>query len=1297
MKGIEIVDKIITGRVDPQIYAFETTTVPSYLKVGDTFRPVHIRLREWSDHYEGIQKRFEHIAKVSEDTFFRDHAVHRYLEDKGFHRADRTDFGKGVYFSKEFFKDVKDDNLKDAIAHIQECYDKKSNYYSFYNIEDRLPAKNLVYERKEPWKPRDHQKEVIENFMRAWRNGRNNLLMYAVMRFGKTFTALCCAKEMKAHLVVVVSGKTAVKEEWKENVERPLLFEGYIFLSTDDLERDPRAVTENLDEGKNVVLFLTLQDLLGDSVKERHRDLFIHNEKGDIDLLIIDESHFAARSEETGKVLRNLNKNDVKREVKDYDDALEDLKEPIKLFRPKIKLHLSGTPYRILLDGEFKQEDIIASIQYSDIVKVQEEWDKKNLMEDEWENPYYGFPQMVRFAFYLNQSSKNRLTELRDEGIDYRLNALLRPVSLCEDNTGNFRKFKYEQEVLDLLLAIDGLKEDENIFSFLNYKKIKDNHMCRHIVMVLPFRASCDAMEELLRSHQFNNLSEYEIINISGLSIPSKYDSANVHYVENIKSDIEDYEVSDKKTITLTVGKMLTGSTVKEWDTMIFLKGASSPQEYEQAIYRLQSKYVKTIKDADGESIVYNMKPQTLLVDFDPTRMFVMQNRKSLVSNINSSIRGNEELEKRLGEELRISPIIWLNREKIQQVEPSNILDAVREYSRNKSIMDETFEIAVDDGVFKDDQLKALIESQPEMSSSGNVFKADPHKSDQEDNIEISDSEGKDGNRETSDKSKAVTDEQRSLRKKLQTYYFKILLFAYLSDLKENTLNDIIFNIEHTKDGERIAKHLYLDLEGLKLIRERIYPTALSELENKISNIDTLSGDSEADILTALRRFSRLSSSELATPHHVVEMMLSSLPDHLTASSRFLNFAGKTGEFEYALCKKYGEEVKKHIYTIPTSGVTYECTRKMFLLLGIPIENVFSDFTSFDLINENKKQELIERLSDMKFDAAVGNPPYQERDGGAGESSRPLYNEFVNSLNKLHMPCYVLIMPSRWMAGGKGLDEFREQMLKDRKIKELHDFLHPEEVFPETNNRGGVCYFMRDESYDNQKEKVKVVTHYGGNRIYSTMRSLKTEGLDIFVRNSQAFSILEKVYSKEKDNSLSQYISAAKAFGFRTFFINDKRYREGLEGLTKPVKCFGRGGKIGYVEENEIMSHREWVKKWKVFVPESNNIGTELNDDNQNSFVGEPNTICTETFLVIGAELNLNKESANNLCNYLRTKFARFMLSLAKNSQHGTGKTYRFVPVLDFAQQWSDRKLYEKYGLNDEEISFIDSMIKPME
>ena len=777
--------------------------------------------------------------------------------------------------------------------------------------------------------------------------------------------------------------------------------------------------------------------------------------------------------------------------------------------------------------------------------------------------------------------------------------------------------------------------------------------------------------------------------------MPPKYKGAT----EQIVKDIETFENEGKKTISLTVGKMLTGSTVEQWDTMIFLRDTSSPQVYDQAIFRIQNKYLKTIKKANGEDeIIQNMKPQTLLVDFDPTRMFVMQNRKALISNMNEEIRGNENLEKQLDYELKVSPIIWLNKNKLKEVTAIDIIDSIREYSANRSLYDEAEDITVDENIFYDEALHDVISHQPEFGAKSGIFRQKPFVGEGED-IDIPCDNDKPNSAEKPSSSSFDTDsdkEKKSFVKRLKTYYFKILLFSYLSEADIRTLSDIIEHIKSEEDSRRIAYNLDLYLDDLVLLRSRIHPTALHDLETRILNSQELSKDKKADIKTALRQLNRLSSSEITTKEDVAAQMVEVFPKEVTAHSRFLNYAGKTGEFEYALCQRYGNTVKQNIFTIPTSGVTYECTRKMFKILGIPLGNILS-YNSYDLIDLQKQEEIKNILMNMHFTAAIGNPPYQEHDGGAGESSRPLYNEFVKFLNSINLPYYVMIMPSRWMAGGKGLDEFRQQMLEDVRISELHDFLHPETIFPHTNNRGGVCYFLRDLNHDSTKELTNVVTHYSKKESYQCYRPLKMEGIDIFLRDSKAFSILDRVQAKDKDNSLAGHISAAKAFGLRTFFINDSRFKNSPSLCKEPVKCYGRKGKIGYVEKYIVSSHRDWIDNWKVYVPESNNIGTELSDDNQNAFVGAPGTICTETFLVVGADLNLDENKANNLRSYLRTKFARFMLSLAKNSQHGTSRTYRFVPVQDFSQPLKDADLYAKYGLNPEESAYIEQMIKPME
>ncbi len=222
---------------------------------------------------------------------------------------------------------------------------------------------------------------------------------------------------------------------------------------------------------------------------------------------------------------------------------------------------------------------------------------------------------------------------MHKEGITYAFSELFRTLSMTSQKDGSHRQFKHEVEILELLEVIDGTKDDENLLGFLDLRqKLRDGKMCRHIVCVLPFRASCDAMSALIWKNleAFKNLGDYEIINIAGFDDERKYKST-----EDIKRAIKDFESRNKKTLTLTVNRMLTGTTVPQWDTMLYLKGTASPQEYDQAIFRLQNQYVTTFKDENGKIIKYNMKPQTLLVDFDPNRMFVLQELKSQFYNVN--------------------------------------------------------------------------------------------------------------------------------------------------------------------------------------------------------------------------------------------------------------------------------------------------------------------------------------------------------------------------------------------------------------------------------------------------------------------------------------------------------------------------------------------------------------------------------------------------------------------------------------------------------------------------------------
>lgn len=1012
-----------------------------------------------------------------------------------------------------------------------------------------------------------------------------------------------------------MSAKADVKDEWKKTVESAGNFSTYVFIESSDLLANENVISEKHSEGKKTVIFLTLQDLQGDTIKDKHKGLFGEQ----IDLLIVDETHFGARAESFGKILKSAGydkadeKNISKLEDENIDVSEADIE--IKKINAKIRLHLSGTPYRILMGSEFEKEDIISFVQFSDIVKEQEEWDRKYLKNDdvnEWDNPYYGFPQMVRFAFNPNKSSRKKMEALRKSGVSFAFSKLFEPISIKKDTSSQgYKKFINETEILDLLKVIDGSKQDEELLGFLDYDKIKDGKMCRHMVMVLPYCASCDAMEELIRtnSETFKNLGEYEIINISGLEARREYSKP-----DDIKRKIKECEENNQKTLTLTVNRMLTGSTVEQWDTMLYFKDTASPQEYDQSIFRLQNQYIRTLSSENG-FIKENLKPQTLLVDFDPNRLFRMQEQKSLIYNVNTEENGNSKLRERIIEELRISPIIMMNHNKIKQVNATNILEAVSEYNNQRSVSDEVVDIPADLFLLNDDDIRRVIEAQGEFNSKQGMT-IDPNQGDGEDfDIE----EPKDDKKAKEDKKDKLSedysetktaDEVKKLESQIKTYYQRLLFYSFLTKDKVSSLDDIL-GILDKSENKRIANNLHIDKEVLQKISDRMDPFKRSRLDYKIQNISMLASDESIAPLdramTSIKKFNRMSESEVITPSKVCDEMVALLPEEglreiVDKQDKLLDIASKSGEYAVSLYKRLTfelgyshENVKDIIYSIPTSSIAYEFTRRFYEILNLNVDNISADFNAYDLIelkDENGEVDYI-KINDLlkqdrtfngitlkdeikvgenkvKFGAVIGNPPYQISDGGAQASAKPIYQNFVLIGKKLASDYTCFITPTRWFAGGKGLDEFRNQMLNDKTIKELHDFLTPEDVFPNTNNRGGVCYFINDEN--KIESEVKVVTHKDNQVVSEVRRRLLIDGVDIFIRDSIAIQIIKKIFNDCYDENFSSMVSSRKPFGIESNIIKTDIFKQSSDELNEPIICIGKNKCKGFIEKN-ILNH----------------------------------------------------------------------------------------------------------------------------
>ena len=510
----------------------------------------------------------------------------------------------------------------------------------------------------------------------------------------------------------------------------------------------------------------------------------------------------------------------------------------------------------------------------------------------------------------------------------------------------------------------------------------------------------------------------------------------------------------------------------------------------------------------------------------------------------------------------------------------------------------------------------------------------------------------------------------------------------------------------------------------------------MSEQQSMPLGIDPASGFLNSvykpDVLQCL---ANLSNDEVFTPPNVVNEILDMLPQELFSNpeTRFLDPVSKSGVFLREIAKRLLEGLKDQIPDLQTR-LDHIFHKQLFGIAITELTALMSRRSVYCSKNANSKWSVstfdtpegniaftrikhtwedgkckycgaskseYNRSGDlethayqfihpgkvfenMKFDVIIGNPPYQLSDGGHGVSAKPLYQLFEDAAKKINPRFITMIIPARWFAGGKGLDKFRENMLNDRHIQKIVDFTDSRDCFAGVDVSGGICYFLWNQQHNGD---CTVTNHHNG-KTFTATRALNE--FETFIRYSQAVEIVRKIASKEK-KSMAGIVSGRKPFGLGT----------NIRPMTDGDLILRWNGGRGPYQRKQVFTGIDMIDRWNVMTSKTSfdHAGQPDNEGMRKVLsrleVLPPKTICTESYIIVDS-FN-NEQDAQNCISYLKTKFVRFLISLLSFSQDITRDRFAFVPVQKFTESWTDEKLYKKYGLSDDEIAFIESMIRPME
>ena len=1230
---------------------------------------------------------------------FNDKEVHAVLERSG---VKRKVFDKENKANEWFMTSL--DVVKRAIAAVKEG-------------KDSLSPGEVAHGRS-PIVFRPEQCEAIEKTEKQFRKG-NQMLWNAKMRFGKTLSALQVVKDMDFKRTLILTHRPVVDSGWFEDFGK-IFYDRNNFAygsknngeSHESLERRAKA------DGLHYVYFASMQDLRGSELVGGNFDKNNEVFATPWDLIIVDEAHEGTQTELGKAVMAELVKDDTK------------------------VLRLSGTPFNLLDD--FKENEIY-TWDYVMEQRAKHDWDKNHFGDP---NPYAALPAMNIYTYDLGRLLK----EFVDEDVAFNFREFFRV-----DKDGSFIHERDVSAFLNLLTKED--KESCYPFASKEYRNV-----FRHTLWMVPGVKEAKALSALLQRHPVfqhfhvvnvagngdedeENRGALEMVNeaigkdpdqtrtitlscgrlTTGVSVPAwtavfmlsgSYNTAASSYMQTIfrvqtpatingrvKEQCYVFDFAPDRTlkvlaetakISAKAGKTSQDDRKTMGDFLNFcpvisIEGSRMDKfDVPRMLEQLKKVYVeRVVRNGFEDNSLYNdelLKLDDLeLQEFDDLKKIIGQTKAMPKTNqvdINNQGLNNEEYEEK--EKLEKKPKKELTEEEKRRLEELKKKTKNREAAisilRGISIRmplliygaeldDEDDEITIDNFAEKIDP-RSWEEFMPKGVSKQkfNAFKKyyDP---------DIFRAAGK--------RIRAMAKAADKLSVEERIGRITDIFSTFRNPDKETVLTP--WRVVNMHLGDCLGGYCFFDKDYEHTIDEPRF-------------IDL--GKVTEEVFTPDSRILEINSKSGLYPLYMAYGIYRSRLKDSTISADTL-------EEQQAVWDK---AVAENIFVVCKTPMAKSITKRT--LVGFRKAKVNTRYFE-DLINQikNKPQNFIEKMAkgrsfwkandndNMKFNAIVGNPPYQVIDGGGtGSSAQAIYNKFVDIARSIKPRYISMIMPSRWMTGGKGLDKFRESMLDDKHIRVLHDYMDAHDCFPTVAIEGGICYFMWDKD---SQGKCDFISHTNGS-VISTERYLSEDSTDVVIRDAGALSILAKV--KSSNGNFSALVSPRNLFKIDVSCLKS-------DYAPSYYKVFGRFDGIRglkFLKSYETKDERaqKFLGKWKVFVSKADGAAGQLGNPVPariigKTVLGDPMTICTETFLAIGPFINENE--ANNVSKYTETKFFRFLVGTRK-LKNMTQDTYSFVPLQDFTEtsdiDWNkaisviDQQLYSKYHLTNEEITFIEKMIK---